>query len=124
MLHAEDAGVTLAVDVAEDVPVVQLAGGGLLAARVVALLEVADLVPRAVDVGDDVPLRDLLVVHVEEDLAGGAPDRAADLEGLGDLREEKAGVVLHGFRGSSTITRPAGSRTSARRFRLSMTLAV
>ena len=91
--------VPLAVDVPEDVPVVHLAGGGLLAARVVALLEVADLAPRAVDVRDDVPLGDLLVVHVEEDLAGGAPHRPADLEGLRDLGEEEPGVVLPGVQG-------------------------
>ena len=86
----------LAVDVPEDVPVVHLAGGGLLAARVVALLEVGDLFPRAVDVRDDVPLGDLLVVHVEEDLARGASHRPADLEGLRDPGEEEPGVVLPG----------------------------
>jgi hypothetical protein len=43
------------VDVPEDVAVVHLAGGGLLAARVVAHLKVRDLAPGAVDVRDDVP---------------------------------------------------------------------
>ena len=91
-----DAREALLVDVPEDVPVVHLAGGRLLAAGVVADLQVGDLAPGAVDVRDDVPLGDLLVVHVEQDLARGAPDRAADLEGLRDLRQEEPRVVLPG----------------------------
>ena len=93
MLHADDAGEALVVDVAEDVLVVDLAGGGLVAAGVVASLEVSDLVPGTVDVGDEVALGDLLVVEVVEDLARGAADSAADHVGLGDLGKEELRVV-------------------------------
>ena len=59
----------------------------------------------------DVPLVALHVVHVEQDLAGGAVDRAADHVGL---RREAAGTgPACRPSGSSTITRLAFASTSA-----------
>ena len=78
VLHAEHAVEPLAPDVPEEIPVVHLARARLLAARVVADLEIRDLAPRVVDVRDDVALVALHVVHVVEDLARRAIYRAAD----------------------------------------------
>ena len=78
---------------AEDVPEVDLARGRFVAARVVAHLEVADLVPRRIDVGDQVPFRNLLVIEVVEDLAGRTVYRPANLPGLRDALEEQSGMV-------------------------------
>ena len=64
MLHSQHAGVPLGLDVSEDVAVVQFAGRRLLAARRITDLEIGDLVPGSVDVADDPPFLDLLVVKV------------------------------------------------------------
>ena len=71
MLHPHDSHVAkaLAVEVAEDVGVVDLARRGLVAAGVVADLKVGDLAPGMVDVGDQIALGDLLVIEIVEDLA-------------------------------------------------------
>src|SRR5690606_2428861 len=58
VLHADDTGEALALDVGEHVAVVDLAGGRLVAAGVVAYLEVGDFAVGAVDVGDQVALGD------------------------------------------------------------------
>ena len=78
MLHTHDSGEAFAVDVLEDVAVVDLARPRLVTTGVVAHLEVRDLIPGRIDVGDQVPLGDLLVIDVEQDLAGGAVHGLAD----------------------------------------------
>ena len=93
VLHAQHALIALAVEVPEDVLVVDLAGAGLLAPGIVADVERRDLVPGPVDVGDEVALGDLLVVQVVDDLDRGAVDGLADLIGLRDLLEEQARMV-------------------------------
>ena len=45
MLHADDAGEAFAVDVPEDIAVIDFAGARLIAARVIADLEIGDFVP-------------------------------------------------------------------------------
>ena len=67
VLHADDALKALLVDVLEDVAVIDFAGARLFAARIVARLQVGDLVPAGIKVGDEVTLGDLLVVEVEQD---------------------------------------------------------
>ena len=124
MLHAQDAGEASLVDVLEDVAVVDFAGGGFLASGLVAHLEIGDLVPGGVHVGNLVAFGDLLVVEVIEDLDAGAVDPFADEIGLGILLRKTRGWLAHQLSGSSTMTRPAGSQTSAQYFRFSMTLAV
>src|SRR5215213_5621534 len=66
------------MNVLEDILVVRLTGAGLFAAGHVPDLEVRDLVPRGVDVRDEMSLVPLHVVDVVEDLARGAVDGAAD----------------------------------------------
>lgn len=83
----------------EDVLVIHFSGEWFLATGVIALLEVCDLRPGGVDIGDDVAFGDLLVIHIEENFASGGVNGSADLEGLGDFGEEHPGVVagVEGF---------------------------
>ena len=69
VFHADDALVAALVQVAKHVGVVDFAGARFVAAGIVANLEVGRFVPAAVDVADEVPLADLLVIDVEEDFA-------------------------------------------------------
>src|SRR5687768_14120944 len=78
VLHADDAGEAFRVEVAEYIPVVDLARRGLASAGIVTDLDVGDLVPGGVDVRDQVAFRDLLMVRVEQDLARWAADGFAD----------------------------------------------
>ena len=55
VLHAHDAGVALACEVPEDVPVVDLSGGRLPTPRIVPHLDVGDLGPRLVEIPDEIP---------------------------------------------------------------------
>ncbi len=105
MFHAHDHVFGLAGDVFEDVLVVHFSGEGFLAAGVVALLEVGDLRPSGVDIGDDIAFGDLLVIHIEEDFAGGRIDGLTDLKRLGDFGEEHPGVVtgVEGFENHDEI---------------------
>ncbi len=77
MLHPEDAGEASLMNVPEHVGKVDLAGRGLVPPRIVTDLEVGDLVPRAIDVRDEVALGDLLVIEIVEDLHRGAADGPA-----------------------------------------------
>ena len=93
MLHAEHARELLSSNVPEDVLVIDLTCRRFISTRVVTNLEVSHFRVSRIDVGNDVALLDLLVIHVEQDLAGGAIDRAADFKPLGDLGEIQARVV-------------------------------
>src|SRR5690606_5749555 len=93
VFHAHDAGIPFLVDVPKDVLIIDLSGGGFLSARVVPYLEIGDLLPRGIDIGNQVAFLDLLVVNVEKDLAGRTVHGLADLEGLGALGEEESGMV-------------------------------
>jgi hypothetical protein len=62
MLHAHPAPPALLLEMTEHVPVVDLARAGFLPTRVVATLEVPDLVPTPIDVRDEIPLGGLLTV--------------------------------------------------------------
>ena len=85
--------IALGVEVLEHVAVVDLARARLVAARVVARLQVRDLVPGHVDVRDEIPFGDLLVIDVEQNLARRAADRAANLIRLRNLVQEHARVI-------------------------------
>lgn len=93
MFHTQHSGEPFSVDVAEDVLVIQLAGGGFVSARVISHLEIGDFAVRSVDIRDDIALVDLLVIDIEKDFAAWAIDRAADFVSLCDFTEEHAGVV-------------------------------
>ena len=93
MFHAHDALEVLGFQVLEDLAVVDFAGAGFFAAGVVSTLEIRDLGPAVIDVGDEISLGDLLMVNVEEDFAGRAVDRAADGVGLVGFLEPSATVV-------------------------------
>src|SRR4026209_2506236 len=93
VLHADNSLEALRVNVAEDVPIIDLAGARLAPARIVADLEIRDFIPGGVHVRDQVSFSDLLVVDVKQDLARRTPHGATDLERLRDLVEELTGVV-------------------------------
>ena len=93
MLHTHHAGKSFLMDVLEHIQVIDLAGRRLLASWVVTDLKVRYFTPRLVDVGDDIPFCDLLVVHVKGDFTEGTIYCFADLVGLGDLGQEHARVV-------------------------------
>src|SRR5574340_1679752 len=90
VLHAQSALVTFAVEVPEDVPVIDLACAGLIAAGVIAHVECRDLTIGLVNVGNEVSLGDLLVVQVVHALDEGAVGRLPDLAGRRDLLQEQA----------------------------------
>ena len=94
VLHTHDTGEAFLVDVLEDVAVVDLAGRRLVSPRVVADLEVGDLVPGGIDVGNEVALGDLLVLEIVQNLAGRAIDRLTDLVGMRNLFQEKTGMIV------------------------------
>ena len=87
MLHPNHTRVALAVDMFEDIPVIHLTRRRFLASWVITNLEVRYFTPRLVDVGDDIPLCDLLVVHVKGNFTGGVIHCFADLVRLGDRRD-------------------------------------
>src|SRR5688572_17389778 len=60
VLHADHALEALRVNVTEDIPIIDLPRARFLAAGVVAGLEISDLIPATVDVGDEISLGDLL----------------------------------------------------------------
>src|SRR5690606_4340233 len=93
VFHPDNAGKSFPVNVLEHAPVVDLAGSRFVPSRHVAYLEICNLVPGSVDVRDDIALGDLLVIHVEQDLAGGAVDRFADHVGLWYFGEKHAGMI-------------------------------
>ena len=62
MLHTQDAFELFAVDVPKDVAIVDFTSARFFAARVVADLEIRNLRPGTVDVGDEISLGDLLMV--------------------------------------------------------------
>src|SRR5690606_37845954 len=78
MLHPHNPVKALSVDMLEDVAVVDLARCRLLAAGIVSHLEVGDFAPSQIDVGNQIPFGDLLVINVEENFAGWAVDGPAD----------------------------------------------
>ena len=81
------------MDVPEHVPVVDFARSGLISAGIVPDLEVGNFVPGRINVGDQVPLGDLLVVDVVQDFAGRTRHGLADQVGLGSGGQKHAGVV-------------------------------
>ncbi len=56
-------------------------------------MEGSDLIPASVNIRNDVPFRNLLVIDILHDLAGRAVDRLADLIGLGNADQEQPAVV-------------------------------
>ena len=82
MFHAQNSFELLAVNVSENIAVMDFAGARFFAAWVIANLEVGNFREGAVDVGDEVSLGDLLMINVEEDFARRAADRFANHVGL------------------------------------------
>src|SRR5262245_57874830 len=93
VFHPHHAFESLSVNVFEDVAVIHLARRRLLPARVVADLEIGDLLPGQVDVRDDIPFGNLLMVHVVKNLDRRAVDSAAYLIGLSDLVQEEPRMI-------------------------------
>src|ERR1700722_12660513 len=97
VFHAEDAFVTLLIDMFENVMVIHFTGAGFFAAGVVADLQIGDMVPGAIQVGDEVAFVALHMVHVEEILTGGAIDGLADHIRLIGMAEKELGGIAKGF---------------------------
>ena len=93
MLHTDDALVSLFGEVLENIAVVDLAGAGFFATGIVACLQVGDFVPRGVEAGNQIIRGDLLVIQIEEDLAGRTVDRPAERMGLFAAAQKHAAVV-------------------------------
>ena len=72
----------------ENILVVDFPSGGLPAAWGISHMEAGNLIPCPVDIRNQVPLCDLLVVDVVDDLAAGASDSFANLVGLRNFRQE------------------------------------
>ena len=69
MLHADNSCKSLAVDMLKHIQVVDLSGGGFFSPRVFPYLELGDLIPCPVHVGDQIAFLDLHVIEVIQDLA-------------------------------------------------------
>ena len=82
MFHPEDTPETTAVDIAKDVPVVDLPCGRFIPAGIITNLEIANFIPACLYVGYQVPLLDLLMINVEQYLAGWTVNCLADGVGL------------------------------------------
>ena len=93
VLHAEDAFITLCVYMFENILVVHFSGGGFFSTGIVTYLQVTDLIPRLIEVIDNIAFVPLHMVHVEQELATGAANRLADHIGLVGMTEEEIGVV-------------------------------
>ena len=69
VFHTDDAVPALSMKVLEDILVIDFTTGRLLAPRIVTRLKIGNFVPAHIDIGNEIPLGDLLVVDIEEDLA-------------------------------------------------------
>ena len=90
-------------------------------ARVIANLEITDLVPCSIYVINDIAFVALHVIHVEKKFARWTIDRFAYHESLIAVAKKQVGVSLNA---SSTITRPCGSSISHAGRNASITLLV
>jgi len=70
VLHAHDTGKSFLMDVLEYIQVVDLPGGRFLPAGIIPHLEIANLIPCQVNIGNQVPFMNLLVIEVIQDLTG------------------------------------------------------
>ena len=76
VLHVEYAGVTLGLDVPQEVREVDLTGARLQTPWIVGEVEVGNLIPAAVDVLNQVAILDLHMVDVKNEFDGGTIDGA------------------------------------------------
>src|SRR3546814_7817201 len=93
VLHADHAREILRAQPADDVAIIDLAASRLLAAGIVAELDIADLVPAGAERIDQIPGLDLLVIKVGEYLDRRAVDGARDRIALRHGRHEHARMV-------------------------------
>ena len=73
--------------------VVDLTSSRFFASGIVASLKVTNLVPSAVDVGDQVSFADLLVVDVKQYLATWRINGSADCVSLIGIAQERAAMI-------------------------------
>ena len=65
MFHTDQPVKTGAMYVPENIEVVDLPGRRLLSAGIVTGLKLGDFRPRLIDIGNEISLRDLLMVNIE-----------------------------------------------------------
>lgn len=82
MFHSKDERLVFLhaaiVNLLADLGIVDFPCPRFFASRVVAGLEIANLTPAQIDVGDQVAFSDLLMVNVKQDLAGRTVNGSAD----------------------------------------------
>ena len=69
VFHSNDAVEAFTMNMLEDIEVIDFPCSWFFPSRIITCLEVCDFIPAGVDIGDEVPLADLLVINVEEDFA-------------------------------------------------------
>ena len=77
-----NAFVAFIIKMFEDILIIHFTSSRFIPARVVTNLEIGNLVPALINIADNIPFIALHVIHIEEDLAGGAANRLADHIGL------------------------------------------
>jgi len=88
MFHAQSTLVSPFVDMFKNIQVVDFPRSWFLAPGIIPDVECSDLFPGGIYIGNDIPLGDLLVVHVIDDLADRPVNGPADLVGLGYTGQE------------------------------------
>jgi hypothetical protein len=68
VLHPQNTLKPLAVNVTENIEVIDLSCGWLFSPRIITDLEISDLTPRLVKIGDEISFSNLLMVDIEQDL--------------------------------------------------------
>ena len=97
VFHAEYTVISLAVDMFEDVKVINLTCGRFLSSGIIPDMESTDIIPGHVNVGNDIPFGDLLMVHIIDNLTGGMVNGLTDHVCLRDGGQEKPRVVGMGI---------------------------
>ena len=64
VLHADDTSIALGFQVPENVRIVDLSRGRFVAARIIAHLDIGDLVPRFVDIRNEIAFGNLLILEI------------------------------------------------------------
>ena len=93
MFTTQHAVIPFPVDVSEHVLIINLSGSGFSSPGIVTNMKRGDFPPCPVDVGDNIALGDLLMVHVVDDLAAGMIDTLTDHIRLRNPVEELARMI-------------------------------
>ena len=93
MFHSDHPVKSAGVDVLEDISVVDLARARFFASWIVSHLKITNLVPAPFNVLDEIAFSNLLMVDVEQYLAGGAVDCLTNGIGLRRTLQEDTSMI-------------------------------